>query len=136
MEEPRVWDEKLTSGDDELDREHHLQLALVRALTEALEQGRPAVARRVAEQLAGYTEAHFAGEELLMESAAYAQLDDHRQEHRNLLAHIGELRALLGSDERELATVMALDLRSELGGHMSLSDRRFVELRTPPRDVQ
>ena len=132
----RLWDQDLGANDEELAPEHHLQLTLVNALTLALQQGRPAVARRVAEQLHGYSAAHFAGEELLMEAAAYAQLASHRQEHQNLLAHIAEMRALVSSGERELATVMALDLRTELGAHMSASDRQFLELHERPRDVQ
>ena len=136
MGRTQLWDDDLGGGDEELSREHHLQLTLVGALTLALQQGRPAVARRVAEQLHGYSAAHFAGEELLMEAAAYAPLPSHRQEHQNLLAHIAEMRALVTSGERELATVMALDLCSELGAHMATSDRRFMELRERPRDVQ
>ena len=136
MEPPQIWDDDLGGGDEEIDREHHLQLTLVRALTSALRQDQPAVARCVAEQLHGYSAAHFAGEELLMEAASYAPLASHRQEHQNLLAHMAELRALVTSGERELASVMALDLRSELGAHMATSDRRFTELSERPRDVQ
>ena len=136
MQETHAWDDRLTVGDEAIDREHHLQFALVGALAEALEQGRPWVARRVAEQLAGYTTAHFAGEELLMEAARYPSLAEHRQEHQNLLALLREMRSLLDGGERELATVMALDLRTELGAHMAASDRRFAELAQKPRDVQ
>ena len=136
MEPSQMWDDELGVGDEELDREHHLQLTLVGALTSALQQGRPTVARRVAEQLHGYSAAHFAGEELLMEAASYAPLPSHRQEHQNLLAHMAELRALVTSGERELATVMALDLRSELGAHMVASDRLFAGPSERPRDVQ
>jgi len=136
MEPSQIWDDDLGVGDEELDREHHLQLTLVGALANALQQGRPGVARRVAEQLHGYSAAHFAGEELLMEAACYAPLPSHRQEHQNLLAHMAEMRALVTSGERELATVMALDLRAELGAHMVASDRPFAGLRERPRDVQ
>ena len=132
----QIKDEGLGVGDEELDREHHIQLTLVGALTAALQHGQPAVARRVAEQLHGYCAAHFAGEELLMEAASYAPLPFHRQEHQNLLAHMVEIQALVTSGERELATAMALDLRSELGVHMSAADRRFIELSARPRNVQ
>lgn len=134
MEETHVWSDKLDLGHDAIDREHHLQIALVSALADALERGRPRVARQVAEQLAGYSSAHFAGEELLMEAAAYRDLDSHRQEHRDLLAQIAETMQLVAAGERDLAAVMALDLRAELGSHMSASDRRFADLVERPRD--
>jgi len=136
MEETHVWNARLNLGHETLDREHHLQLALVSALADALERGRPRVARRLVEQLAGYSSAHFAGEELLMEAAAYHHLDAHRQEHRDLLAMIAETQQLVAADERDLAVMMALDLRTELGSHMSASDRRFAELAELPRDRQ
>jgi hemerythrin len=136
MEETHVWNERLDLGHEALDREHHLQLALVSALADALERGRPRVARRVAEQLAGYSSAHFAGEELLMESVAYRHLASHRQEHRDLLAQIAETQQLVTAGERDLAIMMALDLRAELGSHMSASDRRFAEFVERPQDAQ
>jgi len=136
MEETHVWNKRLELGHEALDREHHLQLALVSALADALERGRPRVARRVVEQLAGYSAAHFAGEELLMESAGYRHLASHRQEHRDLLAQIAETQQLVTAGERDLAVMMALDLRAELGSHMSASDRRFAELVERPRDRQ
>jgi hemerythrin len=126
MEESHVWDEQLDLGDEALDREHHLQIALVSALTDALEKGRPWVARQVSEQLAGFTAAHFAGEELLMEAMSYDQRQTHTEEHRALVAGIEEIRSLLGGGERDLALAMALDLRAALGGHMAASDRRFA----------
>lgn len=136
MEETHAWNEKLNLGHEVLDREHHLQLALASALADALEGGRPRVARRIADQLAGYSAAHFAGEELLMAAAAYRHLDSHRQEHRDLLAQMAETQQLVAAGERDLAVMMALDLRAELGSHMSASDRRFAELAERPRDTQ
>jgi hemerythrin len=136
MEEMHLWDDRLDLGYDALDREHHLQLALVGALSDALERGRPRLARQVVEQLAGYSSAHFAGEEMLMETASYCDLASHRQEHRDLLAQIAEMQQLVTSGERDLAVAMALDLRAELGSHMSASDRRFAELCERPRRRQ
>jgi hemerythrin len=134
MEESHVWNERLQLGDDDLDREHHLQIALVTGLTEALERGRPLVARRIVEQLSGYTKAHFAGEELLMELAGYRHLEAHRQEHQAILAHIEEIRYLHHQGEYDLAVPMAVDLLSGLASHIAASDRRFAEAsgRVPP----
>ena len=127
MEETHPWSPRLELGNETLNREHHLQIALVSALADALEQGRPWVARRVLDQLAGYTAAHFQGEELLMETAAYEQLAEHREEHRTLCAHIDEIRYLVNGGEHELALPMALDLRSGLGSHIAASDRLFAD---------
>jgi hemerythrin len=127
MEEIHAWNDRLDTGHEALDREHHLQIALVSALVDAIEQGRPWMAHRLVDQLAGYTAAHFTSEELLMEAARYPRLPQHREEHRELLAHLDEVRSLLGGGEVDLALPMALDLRSGLGAHIATSDRRFVE---------
>ncbi|HET9599668.1 MAG TPA: hemerythrin family protein [Anaeromyxobacteraceae bacterium] len=127
MQETHAWNTRLDVGDEALDREHHLQIALVSALADALEQGRPWVARQVSEQLAGFTAAHFAGEEMLMDAAAYDLRQAHAEEHRALSTAITEIRTLLGNEERDLALAMTLDLRTTLAGHMAASDRRFAD---------
>ena len=43
-----AWNEHLDLGHEAMDHEHHLQVALVSAVADAIEQGRPAVARRLA----------------------------------------------------------------------------------------
>ena len=126
MEERHAWGEKMDLGHDALDREHHLQFALANGLAEAIDQGRPWMARRLVEQLAGYSAAHFASEELLMENATYGQLEAHRQEHRSLLAHIDEVRQLLAGGEQDLALPMALDLMTSFASHIAAADREFV----------
>jgi hemerythrin len=122
-----AWSERLELGIEPLDGEHHLQIALVTALAEALEQGRPSTAHRVADQLAEYSASHFTSEQLLMEATGYPQLADHLEEHRALLAHLDEIRYLLRGAEYDLALPMALDLSSGLASHIAASDRRFTE---------
>ena len=122
-----VFTDKLELGHPELDREHHLQVALVSALAAAIERGQPRLARRLLDQLAGYAAAHFKGEELLMEASRYEQLPIHRQEHESFLAHIEEVRYLLGTSEHDLALPMAFDLRSGLASHIASQDREFCQ---------
>jgi hemerythrin len=127
MEESHLWSKKLELGHDDLDREHHLQIALVSGLTSAIDQGRPMMARRLLEQLVGYTKAHFSGEELLMELAGYQQLDAHRREHQSILSQLEEIRYLQDRGEHGLASSMSVDLLNGLTSHISASDRRFAE---------
>jgi hemerythrin len=132
MDRIDVSTEKLELGDIQIDREHHLQVALVSALAEAIERNRPLLAKRLLDQLAGFTAAHFRGEELLMERVGYDQLPIHRQEHQSLLAHIEEVRYLLGNAENDLALPMAVDLRSGFSSHIASQDREFCERARAP----
>jgi hemerythrin len=132
MIEAHAWNEKLDLGHEAMDHEHHLQIALVTALTEAIEQRRPALARRLAEQLSSYSKIHFGSEEVLMEASAYPELADHAEEHLTLLEAVHEVAGALEREETELALAFAVELRAGLAGHMAGSDRRLVSHVIPP----
>ncbi len=125
MVEAHVWNDKLDLGDDAMDHEHHLQIGLLSALAEAVEQGRPWMARRLSEHLARYSTVHFGGEELLMEARATApaDLERHVAEHAGLLRRIDELDQALADGEANAALTAALDLRAALAAHILNSDR-------------
>ena len=132
MIEAHAWNEKLDLGHEAMDHEHHLQIALVSALTDAIEQRRPASARKLVEQLTTYSKIHFGSEEVLMEASAYPDLADHAEEHRTLLEAVNELSGALEREEHELALAFAVELRAGLAGHMAGSDQRLVSHVAPP----
>ncbi len=136
MLEAHVWNDRLDLDHPELDGEHHLQVAMIGALAEAIEQRRPWLARRLGEQLATYSAAHFAGEQLVMEASDFPGVAGHRDEHQLILNHIGEVRELVQGEEYDLALPMALDLLTGIGSHISSSDRAFAQhakaRRAPP----
>lgn len=126
MIEAHPWNEKLDLAHEAMDHEHHLQIALVSAFVDALEQARPWLARRLAEQLASSSVAHFDGEELLMDAAAYPDRDRHAAEHVLLLARIREVEAAYAGGEERAALDAALELREALARHVGEADRRLV----------
>jgi hemerythrin len=132
MLENHSWNEKLDVGNEAMDHDHHTQIALVTAFTEAVEQRRPALARRLGDQLAEYSAAHFRSEELLMESSGYADAAAHAREHDALLSRIREVNAAQAGSEVDLAVSLALDFRTALAAHMNDADRRVAE-HTAPR---
>jgi len=124
MQEAHTWSQRLDLNHDVLDAEHHLQVAMIGALAEAIEQRRPAMARRLAEQLEAYSIAHFTGEELVMESSEYSRASDHHAEHQGIVERIREVRALVEED-LDQALAPALDLLTGIASHISASDRAF-----------
>ncbi len=131
MTETHAWNAQLDLGHEGMDHEHHLQIALVSAFVDAVEQGRPWLARRLAEQLLAYSGAHFGGEELLMEAGNYAAREAHAAEHVEFLAHIRQLQRALEEGDDAVALEAALDLRQALAAHMSDADRRLAEATRP-----
>ncbi|HET6438949.1 MAG TPA: hemerythrin domain-containing protein [Anaeromyxobacter sp.] len=122
-----AWDEKLDLGHEVMDQEHHLQVALVSAVADAIEQSRPAEARRLTAQLVAYSGMHFGSEELLMGASRYPDRQRHADEHRVLTQAMQEVEGALERGERELALAFAVDLRAGLAGHINGSDRRLAE---------
>ena len=126
MVEAHAWNEKLDLSHEAMDHEHHLQIALVTGFADAVEQRRPWLARRVAEQLLTYSAAHFGGEELLMEAASYAGREAHAGEHQEFLAHIRQIQRALDEGDEAVALEAALDLRQALAAHMNDADRKLA----------
>ncbi len=122
-----AWNEQLDLGHEALDHEHHLQIALVTALADAIEQGRPAEARRLAAQLVAYSGMHFGSEELLMTASSYPGRQRHQEEHRMLTQAMQEVEGALERDERELALAFAIDVRAGLAGHIAGSDHALAD---------
>jgi hemerythrin len=135
MIEAHAWNEKLDLGHEAMDHEHHLQIALVTALAEAIEQGRPWMARKLAAQLVTYSMVHFGSEEMLMEASAFGAASEHASEHRALLEGMREIEGALGRDEAELALAFSVELRAGLTGHMAGADRRLASHVKPANEV-
>jgi hemerythrin len=133
MIEAHAWNEQLDLGHEAMDHDHHLQVALVGALADAIEQGRPWLARKVALQLFEYSGVHFGSEELLMAARGYGAAEDHAGEHRALLQVMQEVEGALDRGEAELALAFAIELRAGLTGHIAGSDMRLAQHVHPAR---
>jgi hemerythrin len=127
MVEAHAWNEKLDLSHEAMDHEHHLQVALISAFVDALEQRRPALARKLADQLLTYSTAHFGGEELLMEAMSYPDREGHAGQHAEFVAHIRQIQRAFEEGDEGVALEAALDLRQALAGHMNDADRKLAE---------
>jgi hemerythrin-like metal-binding protein len=85
------------------------------------------LARRLGEELASYSRAHFRGEEVLMEAKEYSGAAEHAAEHQTLISRIAEIDAAREAGQIELALSLALDFRTSLAAHMNDADRRVIE---------
>jgi hemerythrin len=127
MVEIHAWNEKLDLAHEAMDHEHHLQIALLSGFVEAVEQRRPWLARRLAEQLVRYSTAHFGSEELLMEASGHPGRDGHASEHSAFVAQMRELEAGYDGAGGEAALAAALELRGALAAHIDRADRSLAE---------
>ncbi|MFO0583266.1 MAG: hemerythrin family protein [Anaeromyxobacter sp.] len=131
MTETHAWNAQLDLGHEAMDHEHHLQIALVSAFIEAVEQARPILARQLADQLERYSVVHFGSEELLMDATGYAGRARHAGEHAEFLSQIRGLAGDLDAGATDPAIASAIDLRAALAAHMNEADRRLAGHVTP-----
>ncbi len=86
------WADSLSVGVKLIDDEHKLLLSIFNDLINALRTDQPlGVARRVVEELAGYTMYHFAHEEELMTAFRYPDFEDHHRQHEKLTSKLMEI---------------------------------------------
>lgn len=127
MMEGHAWSDWMEIGDPDLDNDHHLQMRLVSSLIDAIEEGRPWLARRLADHLHDSSVVHFEEEERRMLASGYADRLVHVKEHDALLGRMVELVGAIEAEEDALAVAAALDLRSALAAHIAMSDKKVVE---------
>jgi len=80
------WDESFSVGNQVLDQQHQMLIALLSELHAAYEAGKAKESlSHVFESLLEYTELHFRTEEALFNATEYPGKAKHRQEHQRLL---------------------------------------------------
>lgn len=114
-------------GVPELDREHALQLELVRSFRAAAAKGVELGALSgILERLADYTNAHFLAEQLLMRLRAYPGYAAHVQEHDRLIEQLGDLQDAFAGGARAATAAAADELERWLSVHVQTSDQAFA----------
>lgn len=126
MTEGHPWSDWLEVGEADLDNDHHLQMRLVGALVDALEEGRPWLAHRLAAHLHDSSAVHFESEERRMRRTGDPERPEHQREHDGLLTRMEELMDEVDADDSARAIAAAIDLRSALANHIGTSDRRLA----------
>ncbi len=117
-----------------MDREHEVQLSLLRTLCEAVREQRNTVeVAQLLEQFSAYCEAHFVSEELIMRQNSFDEYEDHADDHchmMDLLRVIAIDNAIGKSSEMNAVTDEALAF---IQNHIRTRDKRFADfLRTTP----
>jgi len=112
----------------ETDREHEVQLALLRELcTAAGESGDAAVVGEILDRLIAYSEAHFMSEELLMRLKSYDDYEDHVDDHVFMLDTLRTLAARHAAGDSTLLAGEAAAALAFIGTHIATRDRRFMD---------
>jgi hemerythrin len=114
-------------GVPEIDREHSVQIELLREVERAVHSLDRDTALSLMKRLDDYTDAHFASEQILMRLHAYPNYATHEGEHGALLAEFQRIHKRLAFDERADLAESLSGLRRWLLTHIQTSDRAFAE---------
>jgi hemerythrin len=106
-----------------MEREHALEIGLVRDLQAALEAGHLATAGELFDQLEEFTNAHFLAEQLMMRLHAFPDIQAHEDEHDRLIAELRALRATLTGDGPADLPAAVARLERWLFAHMNSRDQ-------------
>ena len=116
-----------TDSNAQTDREHEVQLGLLQALCQAVQEQRDAAAvSEILEQLSAYSEAHFMSEELLMRLKSYDDYEDHVEDHQQMMEALGAIAADHAAGHSSLVAGKAQSALNFLGQHIATRDRRFA----------
>jgi hemerythrin len=119
--------EALTTGVDAMDREHALELQLVRAIQKALATNDRSQVPELLQQLEDFTNAHFLGEQLLMRMHAYPGFQAHQEEHDHLMNELVHLASSIRKGDPADSARQVEELERWLITHIQSEDQTFAE---------
>lgn len=126
-------DEHSHAGVTTMEREHALEIRMVRELQAALAAGDRAAAGALFDRLEDFSNAHFLAEQLLMRLHAYPAFAAHQEEHDRLIAELRDLHGSLESAEPVDRVGAVARLERWLYAHMQSEDRALADfLERPP----
>ena len=120
-------DEQTRTGIDEMDREHALELQIVRSIQHALASDDRSELPQLLEQLEDFTNAHFLAEQLLMRLHSYPGFEAHQREHDDLMEELKQLGKELLSEDSAKSTQLAENLERWLITHIQSEDQALAE---------
>jgi len=122
-----VWDKVLSVQNDEIDKDHRILVDLFNLLGRSVASGESwEYVQAILEELIRCTAWHFSHEERLMLKSGYDELEDHRQEHLELMDSVRDLqRETLHTGRFEDQALERLELW--LTAHILAADMRFGE---------
>lgn len=109
-----------------VEREHQIQIDLLKEVAEAVSGGRDKAAiAEILGQLADYSRAHFTSEELLMRLYSYPDLETHALDHARMMDSLDEMTAACVGEEYESMVRMTSELEDFLLQHIATRDKKF-----------
>ena len=120
------WRQEFSVGNAAIDHEHEQMIEQINQLYEQLDHPIDALTiEALLGEIQADISAHFALEELLMREAGYAEYEDHKDDHENLLDQIHDM-IFSFSEEPEVGRELLMNQLSDwFGRHFASFDARL-----------
>lgn len=123
-----VWDDALSVGVAEVDRQHKVLIDLLNLLHSSTTSGKGNdTLKKVLADLANYTVNHFDFEEKMLAQHGYPEFPQHKESHERLTAKVLHFKDEFDSGRGTLGVELFMFLRSWLNGHIRGSDRHYAK---------
>lgn len=97
------WEDNLSVGVQEIDAQHKVMIGILNELNDSMMLGQPRdKTKSLLHRLVSHAREHFAAEEAMMGETGYLRLEEHREQHREL---IRKILIYVGRFERGEATL-------------------------------
>ncbi|WP_146002686.1 bacteriohemerythrin [Telmatospirillum siberiense] len=120
----------------EMDAEHKVQIGLIQALEQSLQQGRGrSDISSILNQLVEYTNIHFMSEQLLMRLHAYPDIGGHEMEHDHLIEQLRKVEDGFVAGDSEMTASEITMLKRLVVDHIKTHDQTFAKYLAKPKDM-
>jgi len=125
----KEWNPSFSVSVKKFDEQHRKIFELLNQLYEALKTGEGSrIILDILQSLISYTDTHFVEEEQMMQSIDYPGIGQQKQQHKELLDHILELKQKFISGDSDLVPVNTLSfLNSWLVNHIQIEDKKYAQ---------
>ncbi|MFZ4479642.1 MAG: bacteriohemerythrin [Rhodoferax sp.] len=111
-----------------MDREHEVQLSLLRSLCQAVREQRDSGhVTQLLDQLTAYCEAHFVSEELIMRQHSFEDYEDHADDHCHMMDLFRSIAIDQATGNTSALAAMTEEALSFIETHINTRDKRFAE---------
>jgi hemerythrin len=123
------WDDALSVGHDEIDRQHRKWIRFINDMHDALESGDPnrlgSIKDASLQQMMDYAKSHFEFEEKYMDAIGYPELAAHKQAHDGFRKMISKIQADTERGFQPLNTQLMSIMMNWLTDHILSEDKKY-----------
>lgn len=122
------WNDSLSVGVSEIDRQHMKLVGLINKLHQAMSEGHAKdVMSQILDEMISYTDEHFKTEERYFNQFKYIKTVEHMREHRNFVNTALQLQSDFKSGKLGISVGTMEFLKDWLTKHIQGSDKEYTK---------